>query len=177
MGLPLGPAFTNIFMCHHEQIWLDSCTLYFRPIFYQLYVDDTFLLFRHKKYANPKNFELNCLSCCQSTFHLLIFILSLLITIKSGPSSHTKASFLSPCNPLRCICGTLLVTPCSMVWDWRVSRAGPMPFYWSSCSLPLCLLLFSLSLLSFYGLVLWGWGLRTDRVLIAFSQPCIANLF
>ena len=56
-----------------------------------------------------------------------------------------------------------------MVWDWRVSRAGPMPFYWPSCSLPFCLLLFSLSLLSFYGLVLWGWCLRTDRVWIALS--------
>ena len=56
-----------------------------------------------------------------------------------------------------------------MVWDWRVSRAGPMPFYWPSCSLTFFLLLFSLSLLSFYGLVLWGWGLRTDRVLIALS--------
>ena len=33
------------------------------------------------------------------------------------------------------------------------------------------------SLLSFYGLVLWGWGLRTDRVLIALSQPSVANLF
>ena len=41
----------------------------------------------------------------------------------------------------------------------------------------LCLLLFSLSLSSFYGLVLWGWGLRTDRVLTALSQPCIAGLF
>ena len=41
----------------------------------------------------------------------------------------------------------------------------------------LCLLLFSLSLLSFYWLVLWGWGLRTDWVLIALSQPCIADLF
>ena len=29
------------------------------------------------------------------------------------------------------------------------SRAGPMPFYWPSCSLTFCLLLFSLSLLSF----------------------------
>ena len=38
-------------------------------------------------------------------------------------------------------------------------------------------ILFSLSLLSFYGLVLWGWGLRTDRVLIALSQPCITNRF
>ena len=65
----------------------------------------------------------------------------------------------------------------SMVWDWRVSTAGPMLFYWPICSLPICLLLFSLSLLSFYGLVLWGWGLRTDRVLIALSQPCSANIY
>ena len=61
--------------------------------------------------------------------------------------------------------------------DWRVSRAGPIPFYWTSCSFTFCLLLFSLSLLSFYGLVLRGWSLRTDRVLIALSQPCITNLF
>ena len=79
--------------------------------------------------------------------------------------------------PGQYLCGTILVTPCSMVWDWRVSRAGPMSFYPPSCSLTFCPLMFSLSLLSFYGLVLWGWGLRTDRVLIAVSQPCIANLF
>ena len=64
-----------------------------------------------------------------------------------------------------------------MVWDWCLLRAGAMPVYWLSCSLPFCLLLFSLSLLSFYGLVLWGWGLRTDRGLIALSQPCSAYLF
>ena len=50
-------------------------------------------------------------------------------------------------------------------------------FLLACCSLIFCLLLFSLSLLSFCGLVLWGWGLRTDRVLIALFQPCIANLF
>ena len=55
------------------------------------------------------------------------------------------------------------------------SRANA--FFWPSCSLTFCFLLFSLSLLSFCGLVLWGWGLRTDRVLIALSQLCIANLF
>ena len=80
--------------------------------------------------------------------------------------------------PLQYLCGTILVTPYSMVWNWRVSKAGPMSLYWPSCSLPFCLLLFSLSLLSFYGLVLWGWGLWTDKVLIALSQPpCITNLF
>ena len=52
-----------------------------------------------------------------------------------------------------------------------------MPFYWLNYSLTFCPLRFSLSLLSFYELVLWGWGLRTDRVLIALSQPCITNIF
>ena len=31
------------------------------------------------------------------------------------------------------LCGTILMISCSMVWDWRVSRAGPIPFYWPSC--------------------------------------------
>ena len=91
-----------------------------------------------------------------------------------GAEPRSIAGLLFPCQ---CLCGTIIVTPCSMVWDWRVSRAGPIPFYWPSCSLTFCLLLFSLSLLSFYGLVMWGWGLRTDRVLVALSQPCITNLF
>ena len=31
--------------------------------------------------------------------------------------------------------------------------------------------------LSFYGLVLWGWGLWADMVFIALSQSCIGSLF
>ena len=31
--------------------------------------------------------------------------------------------------PLSCSSGTIFLTPCSMVWDWRVSRAGPIIFY------------------------------------------------
>ena len=73
--------------------------------------------------------------------------------------------------------GTFWSTPYSIVWDWRVSRTGPMPFCWPSCSLLFCLKLFSLSLLFFYRLVVWGRGLRTDRVSISLSRPCIANLF
>ena len=50
------------------------------------------------------------------------------------------------------------------VWDWRVSRAGPMLFHWPKLLYPYySLLLFSLSLLSVYRLVFWAWGLRTDR--------------
>ena len=60
--------------------------------------------------------------------------------------------------------GMIWLTPYLMVWDWQVSRAGPMPFCWPSCYLLFCLQLFSLSLLFLYRLVVWGWGLRTDRM-------------
>ena len=38
--------------------------------------------------------------------------------------------------PFQYLCGTILVSPYSMLWDWLVSRAGPMSLYWPSCSLP-----------------------------------------
>ena len=51
-------------------------------------------------------------------------------------------------------------------------------FIGPSCSiLTIVLYSFSLSLLSVYRLVLWGWGLRTDRVYITLSQPCTAHFF
>ena len=80
--------------------------------------------------------------------------------------------------PSQCPSGTILLTPCLMVWDWQVSRAGPMLFYWPKLlyayyNLPLFFTFFSFV----YRLVLWGWGLRTDRVYITLSQPCTADLF
>ena len=107
---------------------------------------------------------------CQCGLHSVLWshIGTIMRLLAAEPLSIARHLF-----PGQCLCGTILVTPCSMVWDWRVSRAGPMP----SCSLIFYLLLFSISLLSFYGLVLWGWGLRSDRLLIALSQPCIAYLF
>ena len=35
------------------------------------------------------------------------------------------------------LCERILVTPYSMVWDWRVSRAGPVLFYWGLTALSL----------------------------------------
>ena len=60
-----------------------------------------------------------------------------------------------------CPCRTILLALYSMVWDWQVLRAVTMLFYWPSCSILFCLLEIPLSLLSVYGLVLWGWGLWT----------------
>ena len=100
-----------------------------------------------------------------------------------GTLMHRLAA--EPCNiagllfPFRCPSGTILLTQFSMVWDWRVSRAGPMFFFIGlSCSISTILFYsLSFSLLSVYRLVLWGWGLRTDRVYITLSQPCTADLF
>ena len=38
--------------------------------------------------------------------------------------------------PSRCPSGTILLTPCSMEWDLRVSRAGPMLLYWPELLYP-----------------------------------------
>ena len=75
--------------------------------------------------------------------------------------------------------GTILLTLYSMVWDWRVSRAGPMLLYWPKQLYPYYIVFysFSLSLLSVYRLVLWGWGFWTNRVYITLSQPCTGYLF
>ena len=45
MGSPLGPTFANIFLCYHEEKWLNSCPVDIKPLFYRRYVDDIFLLF------------------------------------------------------------------------------------------------------------------------------------
>ena len=83
---------------------------------------------------------------CRCGLHavLLSHIGTLMRLLAAEPLSIARHLF-----PGQCLCGTILVTPCLMVWDWRVLRAGSMPFYWPSCSLTFCLLLFSLSLLSF----------------------------
>ena len=40
MGSPLGPSLANAFFAHHEENWLDSCSLEHRPSCYPRYVDD-----------------------------------------------------------------------------------------------------------------------------------------
>ena len=69
-----------------------------------------------------------------------------------------------------CPFGSILLTPCSMVWDWRVSRGGPMFFYWPKLLYPYySLLLFFPFPSSCIRLVFWGWGLRTDSGYITLS--------
>ena len=75
----------------------------------------------------------------------------------------------------------LLERSCNPVFD-GVGLAGfesrVILFIGLSCSIPTIVFnYFSISLLSVYRLVLWGWGLQTDRVYITLFQPCTADLF
>ena len=112
---------------------------------------------------------------CQCGLHVVLrsHICTLMHRLAAEPRSIAGLLF-----PSRCPSGTILLTPYSMVWDWRVSRARPMLFYWPKLFYPYyIILLFSISLLSVYRLVLRGWGLRTERVYMNLSQPCTADLF
>ena len=42
MGSPLVLTLSNIFLTHHEDIWLQFCPAQFKPIVNKWYVDDTF---------------------------------------------------------------------------------------------------------------------------------------
>ena len=46
MGLPLSPTFANIFMSFMESKWFDECPPDFKPMYYIIYFDDSFLLFK-----------------------------------------------------------------------------------------------------------------------------------
>ena len=59
MGLPLGPTFANIFLCHWEKIWLRDCPQEFKPILYKRYLDDTFLVFKSPEHVDKFLIYLN----------------------------------------------------------------------------------------------------------------------
>ena len=63
---------------------------------------------------------------CQCGLHAMLWsyigILMLLLAAE-------HRSTIGPLFTSRCLCGTILQTLYSMVWEWRVSRAGPMHIY------------------------------------------------
>ena len=63
----------------------------------------------------------------------------------------------------QCPCEITLLTLHAMVWDWPVSRAGPMHFHWPKLLDPLLSSTVFPYLLSFYMLVLLASGILTDR--------------
>ena len=50
MGSPLGPTRANAFLCHYEKEWLDNYPIHFKPMIYERYIHDIFVLFSSKEY-------------------------------------------------------------------------------------------------------------------------------
>ena len=49
---PLGPSLANAFLAHCKQLWHNDCPDGFKPVYYKVYVEDIFVLFR-----SPHHFE------------------------------------------------------------------------------------------------------------------------
>ena len=77
---------------------------------------------------------------------LLLVVLWLLIGTRSRLLVVWLLSIAEALCPSRCLFGTVLVTLCLMVWDWRVSRAEQNAFLFHELLFLFCLLLFYLFL-------------------------------
>ena len=62
---------------------------------------------------------------CQSGLHPVLWSHIGILMCLPAVEPRSTAGLLFPSQYLS---GTICLTPYSMVWDWRVSRAGPMPF-------------------------------------------------
>lgn len=51
MGGCASPTLAHIFLCVHEEQWLENCPSLFKPIMYRRYVDDTFVLFKEEAHV------------------------------------------------------------------------------------------------------------------------------
>ena len=99
MGFPLGPTLGNIFLCFHEQIWLDNCPVEFKPVIYRRFVDDTFLLFRSKEHIEKFRLYLNCQHPNISGFTCLCQCVFLIICNLSSFSVRNGGKYVLRCFP------------------------------------------------------------------------------
>ena len=77
---------------------------------------------------------------------VLLVVLWLLIGTRSRLLVVGLLSIAEAFCPSLCLFGTILVTLCLMVWDWRVARAEKILSCWHDLLFLFCLLLFYLLL-------------------------------
>ena len=98
---PLGPTFSNVFLCYHGKIWLQNCSSKFKPVIYKKQVDDTILIFcskynieKFRNYLNRqhKNFRFRFTS--ETEHGNSILFLNIIIS-----SNNKKFTTLVYCKP------------------------------------------------------------------------------
>ena len=68
MESPLGPSLANAFLAHHDQYWLDSCPLEYRPYI----IDGTLMIYLLFKSSHPlKRFQSYSNSCHVNTSYTI----------------------------------------------------------------------------------------------------------
>ena len=67
-----------------------------------------------------------CRTCQRGLHAVLCSHIGILVSFLSAEPRSAAGRFFAS----QCPCETNLLTLDSMEWDWRVSRAGPMLFYW-----------------------------------------------
>ena len=72
-------------------------------------------------------------SMCQCGLHVVLWSHIGTLTHRLAAEPCSRAGLLFPS---RCPSRTILLTPYSMVWDWRVSREGSMLLYWPKLLYP-----------------------------------------
>ena len=70
---------------------------------------------------------------CQCRLHAVLWShIGILMRLLAAEPRSTAG----PLSCSQCHCGTILLTLYSMVWDCRLSKAGPIPFYWPKLLYP-----------------------------------------
>ena len=67
---------------------------------------------------------------CRMCRRVLLVVIWLLIGTRLRLLAVELLSTAKPLSPYRCLFGTIVVTLCFLVWDWRVLRAEPILFCW-----------------------------------------------
>ena len=126
---------------------------------------------------------------CVIAHRRYVAVLCMLYKIWCNPLHPLNDALPIPYVPVRVTRGALVenrytyAPPCCRTSQYRRTFVHPIGieqgrcfFIALSCSIPIIVFYyFSLSLLSLYWLVLWGWGLRTDRVYITLSLALPAS--
>ena len=103
---------------------------------------------------------------------MFLMVLWLLIGTRSPLLVVGLLSIAESLCPSRCLFGTILVTLCLMVWNWRVSRAEPMLSCWHNLLFIFCLLLFYLLFLPSMG---WLCGVGIFWLMVFSLSPGLAQ--
>ena len=104
----------------------------------------------HLKLLSGARFLTEVVFVCDLAHRRSVAVLCMLYKIRCNPVHPLNGALPGPYVPVRVSPRTLLVTPYSMVWDLRVSVAGPMLFYWPKLLYPYYSQLYSFSLSSFW---------------------------